>query len=96
MEQWGILACQLVTHGVPAEGDGTLGSPGVPAGGHGIENQLVPGGSPSATEIDARVGGGVLQASVRQHVASTEHGNMEGSTNEPYSKGPYELGHKRP
>ncbi|KAL6719709.1 hypothetical protein ACLMJK_001630 [Lecanora helva] len=43
-------------HSRPLEVDGTMGNPGVPQGGHGIQNQMQPGGSPSAQEIDGRVG----------------------------------------
>ena len=78
-----------VNHRVPTEVDGTMGNPGVPAGGHGIETQLVPGGSPSAAEIDGRAGGGVQQAPLRQHRVTGA------SMNQPYSEGPYELGHER-
>ena len=77
-------------HGVPTEVDGTMGNPGVPAGGHGIENQLVPGGSPSAAEIDGRAGGGVQRAPLRQCRVTGA------SMNQPYAEGPYELGHERP
>ena len=41
-----------VTHGVATEVDGTMGNPGIPAGGHGIEYQMMPGGSPSAAEME--------------------------------------------
>jgi len=34
------------------EVDGTMGNPGVPNGGHGLPYQMMPGGSPSATEIE--------------------------------------------
>ena len=78
-----------VNHRVPTEVDGTMGNPGVPAGGHGIETQLVPGGSPSAAEIDGRAGGGVQQAPIRQPRVTGA------SMNQPYSEGPYELGHER-
>jgi hypothetical protein len=42
-------------HGGPIEIDGTIGNPGVPTGGHGITQQMQPGGSPSAAEIDGRM-----------------------------------------
>ena len=64
-------------HGVPTEVDRKIVNPGVPAGGHGIENQLVPGGSPSAAEIDERAGGRVQQAPLRQH---QRHGSFNEST----------------
>ena len=41
-------------HGQTNEVDGTMGNPGVLPGGHGIEQQMHPGGSPSATEIDGQ------------------------------------------
>ena len=34
------------------------------------------------------------QAPLRQHVASTQHGNIKGSMNQPYFEGPYESGHE--
>lgn len=55
------------------EVDGTLGNPGVPAGGIGIQNQMQPGGSPSATEIDGRGLAGTM--------------NQPFSTNGPYEIG---------
>ncbi len=76
------------SHGVPTEVDGTMGNPGVPAGGHGIENQLVPGGSPSAAEIDGRVGG---RAPMSGYVGQ---GVVGASMNGPYEEGPYELGYE--
>ena len=72
-----------VNHGVPTEVDGTMGNPGVPAGGHGIENQLVPGGSPSAAEIDGKAGGGVQQAPLRNLMGSNsarQHESFNEST----------------
>jgi len=39
-------------HGIPMEVDATMGNPGVPAEGHGIPYQMMPGGSPSATKIE--------------------------------------------
>ena len=80
------------SHGVPTEVDGTMGNPGVPAGGHGIEYQMMPGGSPSAAEIEGRVsGGGVQQAPLRRQLGQ---GSMTASMNQPYSDGPFELGHE--
>lgn len=49
-------------HGVPKEVDGTMGNPGVPAREHRIKNKLVPGGSPSAAELDGKPDCGVQQA----------------------------------
>lgn len=40
------------------EVDGTMGNPDVPAGGHGTLQQMQPGGSPNAVEIDGRIGMG--------------------------------------
>ena len=81
------------THPVPTEVDGTMGNPGVPTGGHGIENQLMPGGSPSAAEIEGRESGGGFQAPpVRRHVG--QQGTLESSMYQPYSDGPYEMGHE--
>lgn len=82
-----------VTHGAPTEVDGTMGNPGVPAGGHGIEHQMMPGGSPSAAEIDGRMSSGVQQAPLRKPVGSEQQGMMGASMNQPFSQGPYELGH---
>ena len=81
-----------VMHGVPTEVDGTMGNPGIPAGGHGIEHQMMPGGSPSAVEMDGRIGG---QAPLRKPVRSSQQGLMGTSMGQPYSEGPYELGHDR-
>ena len=78
-----------VAHGVPTEVDGTMGNPGVPASGHGIDLQLMPGGSPSAAEIEGRM----RQAPSRRPVGQ---GTMGASMNQPYSDAPYELGHDRP
>jgi len=41
-------------HGMPREVDATMGNPSVPVGGHGLQAQRMGGGSPSATEIEAR------------------------------------------
>ena len=82
-----------VAHGVPAEVDGTIGNPGIPAGGHGIEYQMMPGGSPSAAEIDGRMSDGAQQAPLRKPVSGAQQGIMGASMNQPYSEGPYELGH---
>ena len=82
------------THGVPTEVDGTMGNPGIPAGGHGIEHQMVPGGSPSAAEIDGRITRGVQQPPQRWPMGSGQQGMMGASLNVPYSEGPYELGHE--
>lgn len=60
-----------------------MGNPGVPAGGHGIGYQGAPGGSPSAVEVDGQMGGQQQQHS----------GPMGASMNQPYSEGPYEMGH---
>ncbi|KAM0797644.1 hypothetical protein BDR22DRAFT_892073 [Usnea florida] len=70
--------------GVPKEVDGTMGNSGVPAGRHRIENKLMPSGSPSAAEIGVMVGGGWWdeQARLRQHVASTQHGDMKDPMNQ--------------
>lgn len=82
-----------MTYGVPIEVDGTLGNPGVPASGHGIEHQMMPGRSPSAAEIDGRMSGGVRQAPSRKPVESEQQSIMGASMNQPYSEGPYDLGH---
>ena len=84
------------THGVPTEVDGTMGNPGIPTGGHGIEYQMMPGGSPSAAEIDGRMGGGggVQQTPIRKPISGGQQGVIVGaSLNQPYPEGPYELGH---
>jgi len=39
---------------MPREVDATMGNPSVPVGGHGLQLQGMAGGSPSATEIEAR------------------------------------------
>lgn len=83
-----------VTHGVPTEVDGTMGNPGIPAGGHGIQNQMMPGGSPSAAEIDGGTSDGVQQAPLRKPVGGAQQGIMGPSIHQPYSEGPYELGHE--
>lgn len=91
-----------VTHGVPTEVDGTMGNPSIPAGGHGIENQLVPGGSPSATEIDGRMSGaGVLQqqqqqappqSNFAQGIMASFINQQQQQQQQQYSDGPYEVG----
>ena len=81
-----------VKHGVPTEVDGTMGNPGIPAGGHGIEYQMMPGGSPSAAEMEGKMSSGVQQAPLRRHVGQSTTG---ASMKQPYSDGPYELGHER-
>ena len=81
-------------HGVPTEVDGTMGNPGVPAGGHGIEYQMMPGGSPSAAEIDGRMSSGVPQAPLRKPVGGAQQGFIGSSMNQPFSDGPYELCHE--
>lgn len=81
-------------HGVPTEVDGTMGNPGIPAGGHGIEHQMMPGGSPSAAEIDGRISGGVQQPPLRKPTGSGQQGTMGAQMNQPYYEGPYELGHE--
>lgn len=82
------------SHGVPSEVDGTMGNPGVPAGGHGIEYQMMPGGSPSAAEIDGRIQNGVQQVPMRRPVGGGQMGSVGSSMNQPYADGPYELGHE--
>ncbi|CAF9909933.1 MAG: hypothetical protein ALECFALPRED_006112 [Alectoria fallacina] len=79
-----------VMHGVPTEVDGTMGNPGIPAGGHGIEHQMMPGGSPSAVEMDGRIG---RQAPLRKPVGNSQQGSMGTSMGQPYTEGPYELGY---
>lgn len=82
-------------HGVPTEVDGTMGNPGMPAGGHGIEYQMMPGGSPSAAEIDGRMSSGMRQAPLRRPIGGGRQGIVGASINQPYSVvGPYELGHE--
>ena len=83
-----------VAYGVPTEVDGTMGNPGIPAGGHGIEQQMMPGGSPSAVEIEGRMSVGMQQAPLRKPISSGQQGIMGASMNHPYSEGPYELGHE--
>ena len=83
-----------VAHGVPTEVDGTMGNPGIPAGGHGIDQQMMPGGSPSAAEIEGRMSVGMQQAPLRKPIISGQQGPMGASMNQPYSEGPYELGHE--
>jgi len=58
------------------EVDGTMGNPGVPHGGHGIAGQTQPGGSPSAQEIDGRVGASMTGPS--EHEGPFELGHREG------------------
>ena len=82
-----------VAHGVPTEVDGTMGNPGIPAGGHGIEYQMMPGGSPSAAEMEGRMSGGVQQVPSRKPASNGQQGITGASMNQPYSEGPYELGH---
>lgn len=84
------------SHGVPTEVDGTMGNPGIPSGGHGIEYQMMPGGSPSAAEIDGRVrDGGQQQAPARRLVGGGgQQGSLGASMHQPFSNGPYELGHE--
>ena len=70
-----------------------MGNPGVLAGGHGIDHQLMPGGSPSAAEVEGRVSPGGLQAPpAPRHVG--QQGSLEASMYQPYSEGPYEMGHE--
>lgn len=83
-----------VIHGVPTEVDGTMGNPGIPAGGHAIEHQMMQGGSSSAAEIDGRISAGVQQAPLCRPVGSGQQGIMGASMSQPYSEGPYELGHQ--
>lgn len=83
-----------ITHGVPTEVDGTMGNPGIPAGGHGIAYQMMPGGSPSAAEIEGRMSTGAQQPPLRNPiVGAAQQGGMGSSLNQPYTEGPYELGH---
>ena len=91
-----------ISHGVPTEVDGTMGNPGIPTGGHGIEYQMMPGGSPSAAEIEGRTSTGAQQqqqqAPLRKPIGGgagggQQQGVMGASLNGPYSEGPYELGH---
>lgn len=84
-----------ISHGVPTEVDGTMGNPGIPTGGHGIEHQMLPGGSPSAAEIEGRMSTGA-QAPLRKPIGGAgggQSGVMGASLNQPYAEGPYELGH---
>ena len=87
-----------ITHGVPTEVDGTMGNPGIPTGGHGIEHQMMPGGSPSAAEIEGRMSTGAQQQQQQQAPLPKPIGGQQGvmgpSLNQPYSEGPYELGHE--
>ena len=74
-------------HGVPAEVDATMGNPGAPISGHGITNQMSPGGSPSATEVHGTMnwaGGGA-------HVVSGPQQGTMGIGN--WQQGPVELDH---
>lgn len=80
-------------HGRPTEVDGTMGNPGVPAEGHGIAQQTQPGGSPSAVEIDGRMGmggHGLGHGDIPQGVQQTNGGRA--SMNQAHSEGPYEIG----
>ena len=76
------------------EVDGTMGNPGIPAGGHGIERQMMPGGSPSAAEIDGRMSGGVQQAPRPTPVGMRQQAISGASSSQPYPEGRYELGHE--
>ena len=76
-------------HGVPKEVDETMSNPSVPAREHGIENQLVPGGSPSAAKRrESRWWGAAGPVATAKR-----HGSF---MNPPYFKGLYEMGHERP
>lgn len=72
-------------HGVPAEVDATLGNPGAPVDGHGVVNQMMPGGNPSATAAQGTInwaGGGA-------HVPSgAQHGIVGGGS---WQQGPIEM-----
>ena len=83
-----------IAHGAPpTEVDGTMGNPGIPIGGHGIEYQLMPGGSPSAAEMEGRMsGGGVSRSPVSPRRYREQQGYMGASMDRPFSDGPYELG----
>jgi len=83
-----------VVHGRPMEVDGTMGNPGIPVRGHGITQQMQPGGSPSASEIDGRMGIGgqrLGHGDIPQGVQQN-HGGVRASMNQPYLEGPYEMG----
>ena len=54
---------------------------------------MMPGGSPSAAEMEGRISGGVQQLPLRKPVSNGQQGIMGASMNQPYSEGPYELGH---
>jgi hypothetical protein len=74
-------------HGVPAEVDATMGNPGAPVSGHGITNQMSPGGSPSTTEVHGTMnwaGGGA-------HAVSGPQQGALGMGN--WQQGPVELDH---
>lgn len=91
-----------VAHGVPTEVDGTMGNPSIPAGGHGIQDQLVPGGSPSATEIEGRMSDAVVQQQQQQQQVPPQSNfaqgfmasliNQQQQQQQQYSDGPYEIG----
>ena len=66
---------------MPTEVDGTMGNSGIPAGGHGIEHQVMPGGSLSAAEIEGMMSDRGQQAPLRSHVGE---GTMGASMNQPY------------
>ena len=63
---------------MPTEVGGTMGNPGVPAGGYGIAQQVMPGGSSIAAEIEGRMSGGGQQAPIRRNVGE---GTMGASMN---------------
>ena len=63
-------------HGTPMEVDGTMANPGVPHGGQGVAGPMQPGGSPSAQEIDGRVGASMTGPF--EHEGPFELGHREG------------------
>lgn len=78
-----------------------MGNPSIPAGGHGIEQQLVPGGSPSATEIEGRMSDAVVLQQQQQAQVPPQSNFGQGflaslinqqQQQQQYSDGPYEIG----
>ena len=91
-----------VVHGVPTEVDGTMGNPSIPAGGNGIQDQLVPGGSPSVTEIDSRMSDAIVQqqqqaqappqSNFGQGIMASLINQQQQQQQQQYSDGLYEIG----
>ena len=86
----GVLPSPVHGHNPATEVDGTMGNPGVPAGGHGISSQMASGGSPSATEID---GMGRQNAPLQQVPAAHQPPLQQHGAG---PNGPYEMGYERP